>query len=66
MNSSAWRTDDKLWMKQRRADWKKTKEKLLKLYFLKKTDINKHLKNFYLTGNIPEEDYRTRFWEAYM
>ncbi len=49
-----WKTDDKAWMKQRRAQWKQVKECLNKLDLSEKGFL-KPLKSYYLTGEYPDD-----------
>jgi len=51
MNTSAWKTDDKAWMKARRASWKEVKNTLDRLTGVRGRD-KKFLKEFYMSGEI--------------
>lgn len=48
-NREAWKTDDKVWTKQRREQWKNIKISLNRIAGLKAHNI-KYLKQYYLTG----------------
>ncbi len=61
---SAWKVDDKAWMKARRAQWKEVKKSLDEtFYYLKKGRDYRHLKSFFLTGRLSEEQARKDFWQ---
>lgn len=48
-NREAWKTDDKVWVKQRREQWKHIKDSLSQIIQLEKRNI-KYLKLYYMTG----------------
>ena len=52
MDSSAWRPDDKIWLEQRKPEWRKIQKhlKLFKIYF--SGDYLKHHKELYFYGRI--------------
>lgn len=68
-DTSAWKVNDKAWMKQRRENWKHIKKKLDKLKRDSTIDIRKDdlqfLKSFYLTGEIDAEAHSDLMWEQY-
>ena len=49
MSKSAWKTDDKEWMKERRAKWKKVQVRLKDMFFIKK-DFKAAIKEYFMTG----------------
>jgi len=56
---NAWKVDDKEWMKARRAQWKDVKKSLDgNFIYLKKGRDYRHLKSFFLTGKLLEEQAR--------
>jgi len=57
---SAWKTDDKAWMKERRAGWKDIKNTIDQLTSVRGRD-KKFLKTFYLTGEINIDEMRKVF-----
>jgi len=51
MDTSAWKTDDKVWMKARRAGWTEVKQSLDRLTGVRGMD-KKFIKKFYMTGDV--------------
>lgn len=53
MSISAWKTDDKEWMKERRAKWKDVQIRLKEMFFFKK-DFKSAIKQYSMTGEEGE------------
>lgn len=50
---NAWKTDDKQWMKARKASWKPIKKELVRVDEMKREDV-KMLQDYYLFGKMPD------------
>jgi len=60
MNINAWKTDDKAWLKARRAGWKEVKTTLDRLTGVRGQD-KKFLKQFYMSGEIDIDEMTNAF-----
>lgn len=55
-DTSAWKANDKAWMKARRAQWKDVNPRIKEWGQYHRDEFNKVLRGYFLTGELPLED----------
>lgn len=59
--NSVWRLDDPAWVKERKSEWRRVKQRLDQMPFIRKKEIT-FLKGFFLTGTVNMEALQEYCW----